>query len=479
MATPIPPNQATFTLSEVARATGAVLSGSDGKVIRGIATDSRADLTGKLFVALCGDRFDGHEYLQQAVACGAAAVLVERDDIPEIPIPVLRVPSTLRALGDIAQRHRQNWPGRVIAVVGSAGKTTTRVAIETVLSAIVEQRVHATRGNLNNLVGVPMTLLGLTEQHEIAVIEVGTNARGEVARLSGLCMPQIAVLTLIGLEHTEGLSDLDGVEREEGRVFAALAGDGMAIGNGDDQRVMNQLSQIHDPNRRLTYGCQRSADYCATHRVAESLDQTSISIRRSDRFGGGQVSLGTRLLGLPGAMAVTAAVAVAETLGLEIDPSRVNAALMRTDLGEAGRLKAAVLSDGTVVLDDSYNANPPSMLSSIALANDLAQRRPGRLILVLGEMLELGQHSEREHTILGTKLGQVAQLIAVGAQAEALSRSARACGKKTAFVPDARQAAELLLSLVRDGDVVLVKGSRSVHLEIVVESLMAQKGYAA
>jgi UDP-N-acetylmuramoyl-tripeptide--D-alanyl-D-alanine ligase len=479
MATPIPPNQATFTLSELAQATGAVFNGVHDTVIRGIATDSRADLRGKLFVALCGDRFDGHEYLQEAAARGAAAVLVERDDVPDTPAAVLRVPSTLRALGDIAQRHRQNWRGRVIAVVGSAGKTTTRVAIETVLGALLGPRVHATKGNLNNQVGVPMTLLGLTEHHEIAVIEVGTNARGEVERLSELCMPQVAVLTLIGLEHTEGLIDLDGVEWEEGRVFAALTGDAMAIGNGDDERVMNQLSQIRDPNRRRTFGCQRPADYHATHQVADSLDHTSICIRRSDRAGGGQLSLDTRLLGLPGAMAVTAAVAVAETLGLGIDPDCVNAALMRSNLGETGRLKAAVLSDGTVVLDDSYNANPPSMLSSIALANDLARRRSGRMILVLGEMRELGQHSEREHTMLGTQLGQVAQLIAVGAQAEALHRSAQACGKDSAFVLDATQAAQLVPSLVRSGDVVLVKGSRGVHLETVVESLMAWKGYAA
>ena len=225
MATPIPPNQAIFALSEVAQVTGAVLNGAESSVIRGIATDSRIDLRGKLFVALCGDRFDGHEYLQEAVARGATAVLVERDDIPQASVPVLRVPSTLRALGDIAQRHRQKWRGRVVAVVGSAGKTTTRVAIETVLSVLLGQRVHATKGNLNNQIGVPMTLLGLTDQHEIAVIEVGTNARGEVERLSELCKPHIAVLTLIGLEHTEGLSDLDGVEWEEGRVFATLRGE--------------------------------------------------------------------------------------------------------------------------------------------------------------------------------------------------------------------------------------------------------------
>lgn len=479
MATAIPPNEAPFTLREIAAATGAAFETSHDRTVCGVSTDSRHGIEGKLFVALSGDRFDGHAFVQDAVANGAAAVLVERDGFSGLSVPVLQVSSSLSALGDIAQRHRQKWPGRLIAVAGSAGKTTTRVAIETVLRSVLDSRVHATPGNLNNLIGVPMTLLGLTKHHECAVIEVGTNFPGEVARLSAICAPNAAVLTLIGLEHTEGLGDLDGVEREEGEVFKALDVGGVALGNGDDPRVSTQLSQALHAGRSVTFGCHPDLDYHTSHRVADALDRTLVTVHRSDRVGGGMVALQTRLLGLPGAMAVTAAVAVADVLGVTIDIERTNAALMRSDLGETGRLKSHMLNDGTVVLDDSYNANPPSMLSSIALANELALRRSSRLILVLGEMLELGQHSAREHTQLGTQLGRVEQLIAVGEQAEPLHRSAEANSKKSRLVPNAEAAARLLLRLIQPGDVVLVKGSRGVRLESVVESVMAQKGFAS
>jgi len=479
MATAIPPNEARFTLRELAVATGAVFESSQDRTIRGISTDSRIGVEGKLFIALSGERFDGHAFVQDAVANGAAAVLVERGELPELPVPVLRAPSSLCALGDIAQLHRQKWPGRLVAVAGSAGKTTTRVAIETVLRSVLGDRVHATPGNLNNLVGVPMTLLGLTEQHEYAVVEVGTNFPGEVARLSAICSPNAAVLTLIGLEHTEGLGDLDGVEQEEGQVFKALEAGGIAVGNGDDPRVNSQLSQAMHAVRSVTFGCHSDLDYRTEHRVADALDRTLVTVHRRERVGGSTVALETRLLGLPGAMAVTAAVAVADVFGVSIDVERTNAALMRSDLGETGRLKAHSFPDGTVVLDDSYNANPPSMLSSIALANELARRRSSRLILVLGEMLELGQHSEREHTQLGTQLGRVAQLIAVGEQAELLHRSAEANSKKSELVPNAEAAARHLLRVIQPGDIVLVKGSRGVRLEIVVESVIAQKGFAS
>jgi len=479
MATAIPSNEARFTLRELAVATGAVFEGSQDRTVCGISTDSRRGVKGKLFIALSGDRFDGHTFVQDAVANGAAAVLVERGGLPELPVPVLHVPSSLCALGDIAQRHRQKWPGRLVAVAGSAGKTTTRVAIETVLRSALGARVHATPGNLNNLIGVPMTLLGLTERHEYAVVEVGTNFPGEVARLSAICLANVAVLTLIGLEHTEGLGDLDGVELEEGHVFKALGAEGIAVGNGDDWRVRSQMSQAVRAGRRVTFGCHPDLDYRMSHRVADALDRTSVTVHRRAQVGGGTVALETRLLGLPGAMAVTAAVAVADASGVTIDVERTNAALMRSDLGEAGRLKAHRLSDGTVVLDDSYNANPPSMLSSIALANELALRRSSRLILVLGEMLELGQHSEREHTQLGTQLGRVAQVIAVGEQAEPLHRSAEANSKRSELVPNAEAAARHLLRVIQPGDIVLVKGSRGVRLESVVESVIAQKGFAS
>jgi UDP-N-acetylmuramoyl-tripeptide--D-alanyl-D-alanine ligase len=215
MESALPENQARFTLGELARATGGTLAGPGGaeREVVGVSTDSRASLGGKLFVALKGERFDGHSFAEGAAKAGAAAILVE-NDVGALPIPALRVPSTLGALGAIAGLHRSRFPGRLIAVGGSAGKTTTRSAVGAVLELCAPGRVHQTSGNLNNLIGVPLVLLGLTPEQRYAVVELGTNAPGEVAALTAMAKPDAGLLTLIGLEHTEGLGDLDGVERE-------------------------------------------------------------------------------------------------------------------------------------------------------------------------------------------------------------------------------------------------------------------------
>jgi UDP-N-acetylmuramoyl-tripeptide--D-alanyl-D-alanine ligase len=479
MATPIPPNRAKFSLREIARAVSSVNPIASDCSIEGITTDSRADVAGKLFVALPGERFDGHDYLQRVAQNGARAVLVERAPAHALPIPVIKVDSTLRALGEIARQHRQHWGGLLIAIAGSAGKTTTRVACQALFESVRPGRVHGTQGNLNNQIGVPMTLLGLTDTHEVAVIEVGTNAPGEVGRLGELCEPNLALLTLIGLEHSEGLGDLDCIEREEGEIYKALLNGGVAIGNGDDARVTHQMTEGASRARRITFGCSNVVDYSVSHRLAENLDRTVIDIQRSQKVGGGHVTFESALLGMPGALAATAAVAAFESLGARVEPAHVAAAFGREQLGEDGRLRVVKLEGDIVVLDDSYNANPPSMTSSLAVAVSIAQRRSSRLVAVLGEMRELGPFSEREHRLLGSRLGGVALLATVGDEAKALHESAGVAGVPSEYFDDADAAAERLVSLLLPGDVVLIKGSRGVRLETVVQRLVSQKGFAA
>ena len=479
MATPIPANTATFSLKELAQATGAPFSDGDDRTLRGITTDSRADVAGKLFVALSGDRFDGHAYLDAAIARGAGAVLVERDPGKALSVPVMLVGSTLQALGDISRMHRRRWQGQLVAIAGSAGKTTTRVACQTLLEVARPGMVLGTSGNLNNHIGVPMTLLGLTDAHRYAVVEVGTNAPGEVRYLSELCQPDIAVLTLIGLEHSEGLGDIDAIEREEGDILSALAANGTVVGNADDARVVRQINQRAQNARRVTFGGGNDADYRVNQHLAEDLGRSLIEIQRSALAGGGPLSFESSLVGWPGALAAAAAVAVVESLGVRAEPDLLHAAYAREQLGEAGRLQVVRLDDGIVVLDDSYNANPPSMASSIAVASELARLRHARLLLVLGEMLELGELSEREHRLLGARLGSASQLVAVGGQAQPLFESARAAGVASEYCADAGEAAQCVARLIRTGDVVLVKGSRGVKLEKVVQTLVSRKGYAA
>jgi UDP-N-acetylmuramoyl-tripeptide--D-alanyl-D-alanine ligase len=477
-ATPIPTNSAVFSLGDLARATGASVQGDAGCVVRGVTTDSRADVAGKLFVALPGVRYDGHAFLSDVVARGASAVLVERDQ-PGLLTPVLRVASTLGALGAIARQHRSRWRGKLVAIAGSAGKTTTRVACQSMFEVMHPGKVLGTAGNLNNQVGVPMTLLGLTEAHEYAVVEVGTNQPGEVKCLATLCQPDVALLTLVGLEHSEGLGDIDAIELEEGGILEALSPLGIAIGNGDDPRVIRQMNQRASNARHVRFGTSASSDYSVTQQLGREFDRSIITVRRSEAVGGGQLRFESRLCGTPGAMAAAAALAAVEALGARVGQGQAQSAFQSEQLGEKGRLQVLKLAGDIMLLDDSYNANPPSMTSSIAVAADLAQRRASRLVLVLGEMLELGPLSEREHRRLGANLGDASMLVAVGNGAEALFDSAQSAGVRSEFFKNAEDAAERTARLVQNGDVVLVKGSRGVKLEKVVQKLAKLKGYAA
>jgi len=469
MASALPENQARFTLGELARATGGTLSEpeSSGREVVGVSTDSRAALRGKLFVALTGERFDGHAYARAAADAGAAAVLVERD-VGALSVPALRVPSTLRALGAAAALHRTRFQGPVVAIAGSAGKTTTRSAVGAVLELLAPGHVHQTSGNLNNLIGVPLVLLGLTPEHRFAVVELGTNAPGEVAALTAMSRPDAGVLTLIGLEHTEGLGDLDGIEREEGDLFQGLLPSGIAIGNADDPRVRARLEQAR-ASRKVRYGCAPGVEVRCVRRTGAGVGRQRVDVETPR----GRLELELSLLGEAGAYAALAAVAVAQAVASEpLEARAVSRALSAA--GEPGRLEVHELSDGTVVLDDAYNANPASAVSSLKTAREVARDRQARLVLVLGEMRELGAVSAREHENLGREIARsgAAELIAVAGDAALYLDPAQHAGISSVFAADAEGALVLARARVRPGDVVLVKASRGVHAERVVRGLV-------
>lgn len=473
MATPIPRNQLELSLGEIVEATGGEVRAGRHAAVRGVTTDSRDDVAGKLFVALAGERFDGHGFVADVARRGAHAVLVSRDVEVPADTSVVRVGDTLAALGALGRFHRLRWGGKLVAVGGAAGKTTTKGAIAAFLEAVLPGQVHSERGNLNNLVGVPMVLFGLNEAHRVAVVELGTNQRGEVARLAGIAVPDLAVVTLIAIEHSEGIGDLDAIEAEEGDLFAALGPAATAIGNADDARVMRQLA-ASPAAHKLSYGNAASADYRVVSRQALGLHQSEVLLERP---GGERVSLTTGLLGAPGALALAAALAVSERVaGAPLSVEVARAALAALGAGEAQRLIPIELADGSVVVDDSYNANPASVLSSAETAREIARARGARLILVVGEMRELGPLSVREHQELGRALAGLGAdaLFAVAGDAAHL---AQAAGCR--FAEDAEAALGLLLEELRAGDVVLVKASRGVRAERVVEGLVRAKGKAA
>jgi len=480
MATPIPENRAAFTLAEIAAATGGEVRAGRAQSVAGVTTDSRADVRGKLFVALEGERFDGHAFAETAVRSGAAAVLLGRDVPLDPEVSVVRVSSAVDGLAALARAHRRRWGGRVVAVAGSAGKTTTKTAIHGLCARLFPEKVHAVRGNLNNLIGVPMVLLGVDPSHQLAVLELGTNRRGEIERLTRMCEPDVAVLTLVDLEHAEGIGDLDAVEAEEGALLAGLGASGTAIANADDARAGRQLEQS-PAGARLRYGAALGADYRLLGRTALEARGARLEIERPQGGGRAVIRIETSLVGLPGALATLAALAVADVVSASsVDPAVAGAALKQADLGEPGRLEPLELAGRILVLDDSYNANPASVRSSVRTACELAAARSGRAVLVLGEMRELGAFSRAEHESVARDLAgsPAAVLIAISGDAALFVGPAREAGKIAAFAGDTREALPLLLEQVRPGDVVLVKASRGVGAEAVVSGLVQAKGRA-
>lgn len=476
MASLIPKNGAEFSLSQVATLCDGVLHGTGAQCV-GVTTDTRADLRGQLFIALRGERFDGHDFAAQALAQGAAGVVVERQ-LSGLDNAVV-VPSTLSALGALAAAHRQRWAKRIVAVAGSAGKTTTRSAITALLDSLHPGSIHFAAGNLNNLIGVPMVLLGLEPEHSIGVVEIGTNAPGEVRTLSTLATPDLAVLTLIGLEHTEGLGDLDGIEREEGEIWSGLGREGLAIGNADDERVQRTL-QAYAPIRALSYGYAEGANYRLRSRTPNALGGSALEVERRTPFSEDSIRVDTSLLGDAGAYATLAALAVGEWLSQAALPPRIVSSALSA-AGEPGRLTPIELRDGIVVLDDSYNSNPASVKSSLATAREIARARGARLVLVLGEMRELGALAAEQHSEVGGLIAEsgAALLLALVGDARRFVEPAQRAGIDSLFADTSEQGVELLLSRLQPKDVVLVKASRGVRAERLVRGLCDAKGHAA
>jgi UDP-N-acetylmuramoyl-tripeptide--D-alanyl-D-alanine ligase len=481
MATPIPPNQAPFSLDEVLAVTGGELvRRGPRETALGVSTDTRSLRDGNAFVALSGPSFDGHAFLGDACARGAALLVVSREVDPPGDASIVRVNDTLRALGELGRAHRRRWGrarralgsrGRVVAVTGSAGKTTSCRVIASALEALAPGGVHAPVGNMNNAVGVPLVLLGLRPEHAFGVVEVGTNAPGEVAYAASVAEPDIGVLTLVACAHAEGLGSLERIAREKGSLLEAVPRAGVAVANGDDPRACAQLMRSR-ARRAITYGKSESCEVRLAWRRLEGIDGQRLGLVLGAGPDRREVELRSALLGEAGAYAVAAALGVAVAAGARDGLEQV-AARVEAVRGEAGRLRARALGSGTLLLDDCYNANPASMAASIDAAAELARSLDRPLVLVLGEMRELGAEAEAEHDRLGeiAACSGASRLVAVGGRARRTCERAGSLGLESAFSPDARHAARRVLDSVSSSDVVLVKGSRGVALERVVEAL--------
>jgi UDP-N-acetylmuramoyl-tripeptide--D-alanyl-D-alanine ligase len=481
MASVIPANQARFTRAELREATGAECGPFDGEVI-GVTTDSRAEHAGGLFVALRGERFDGHAYAAAAAQRGARVLLVESEVGDVGGATVLRVPSTLEALGQLGAYHRRRWGRRVAAVAGSVGKTTTRTALYAVAQA-AGRAVVCPPGNLNNRVGVPMVLLTLSHKDDLAVVELGTSEPGEIERLTAISDPDVGVLTRISLEHSEKLGDLDAIEREEGALLRGLRKTASAIINADDERCVRQLAG--SPTAKpIAYGFRASPKKTDNHyRILgqESLGGGGTRVR-IERPGATLLDVRSPLLGPPGAYALAAALASIEAiLGRALSGDEVESALASPLLGEPGRLTPIELPDGSLLLDDTYNSSPASVRSSVQVARQLADSRGGQLVLVLGEMRELGSFSLDAHREVGADLvvARPDLLVAFGGDAAAFLEEPGKRGLPVEFAEDAPAALVLVLARRAPRDVILVKASRSLRAERIVAGLRTPGSPAA
>ncbi len=485
MSTSVPQNRASFTVKEIVFATGGELVSHTPQEVslHGVATDTREVLESKLFVALRGEKFDGHAFAEWALGSGAGGILVEDRALAETIAQnfmslgrgekepaIIVVKDTLVGLGDVAAFHRSRSSAAVVAVVGSAGKTTTRSAISALLNEIFPGRVHSTVGNLNNRVGVPMTVLSLSEEHDFLVVEVGTNQRGEVAELGRIVRADVGVLTLIDLEHTEGLGDLDGVEEEERALFAHMSPGATAIGFGEDARVLRSIEQA-PVEKRFSYGFEQGRDLVIKSRRFSTPYLSLVHLERSDHS---TLTVESPLVGRPGALALSAAVLTVETLlGRKLSREECERAL--EEVGEPGRSTVRVLSSGVWILDDTYNSNPASVENSIQTGRELAEASGGHLWLVLGEMLELGSLSEEAHREMGAMAGRsgAAGAFFIQGAASISAEKARPALPIVRFCEYSTQVPSLLLPLLSAEDVVVVKASRGVRAERVVEGLAA------
>ena len=465
MATPIPWNLAPFTRDAVLAATQGSPRGPEWESIRGVVTDSRAVEAGNLFVALRGERFDAHQFAAQASTDGATAVVVERGTVLPAEVSAVEVDDTLVALGNLARAHRTAWNGQVIGITGSVGKTTTKNLAAAALRS-AGRSVLATSGNLNNRIGVPLTLFQLDASVDTAVIEMGTSEPGEIARLAEIARPDAAIVTRASLSHTEGLGSIEAVADEKVSLLHALGADALAIAYGDDGPVKKRAS-IVPARRKLFYGRAAPNDIRVLDWEVDAKGTTA-----SFQVRGQGVELQMGLVG-EGAV-LNAAAVLALAFGLELPLAEAARGIVEVE-PTPGRMRPVAGAGDRLILDDTYNANPASVEVALSSAHAIAERRGAPLVVVLGDMKELGAQSEAAHREVGTLVADANAFLFIGCGDEMRHaiEAANARGVDTLWFEDSGECRGIGDRLPLQA-VLLVKGSRSMEMERVMTPLLEE-----
>jgi UDP-N-acetylmuramoyl-tripeptide--D-alanyl-D-alanine ligase len=448
-----------FSIDTLARIINADPAGDISGSVTGISTDSRTVKPGDCFFAVVGDNFDGHDYVGKAIAKGAVCAVVGRDVEAG---PILKVADTVKALGDLARHYRRQAGYKVVAITGSVGKTTTRQIIYHVLSRHFP--VSQAQKNFNNQIGLPLTLLDADEETQIVVAELGTNHPGEIAYLTRIALPDIAVITSVYPTHLAGLGDLQTIIQEKISISEGLQPDGVLIINADFDRLVSACREKDNkPSAFYTFGKSDGCKY-------QARDITSTGFGSSFTIDGTQIDL--PLIGPGNVENTLAAWAVCSQFGLTIDDfaqavKTQPAVSMRTELLQIGTL---------TVLNDCYNANPASTKNALDILANLDSDRKRRLVFICGDMAELGSQAERLHAELGPSIAKVGVrlVIAVGRFAKISAEVAKKSAEydlQTKCFDDTFSACNNLEDSIKDYDIILVKGSRTAKLEMAVEKL--------
>jgi UDP-N-acetylmuramoyl-tripeptide--D-alanyl-D-alanine ligase len=468
-----------LTAGDIAAAAGGrVIHGDARQAIDGISIDSRTVGEGDFFVAIRGERFDGHRFVEEALARGARGALIDGREARRLagaiagtagrPAPVLiGVDDTTRALQDVARDVRRRSGARVVAITGSAGKTTTKEVAAEFLST--RYQVFRNKGNLNNHIGLPLSLLELRSRPEVAVVELGMNHPGEIRTLVGIAEPDVRVWTNVGDAHMGFFASAEEIADAKSEVLEHARAEDVLVANADDSRITARIGRF--AGRVITFGVSAPSDVQAIAVEDRGLDGTAADVRTP----AGRVRLETPLLGLGNLANVLAAAAVAVHLGVPLADIAGRAAALRPAHHRGELLR---LPGGLTIIDDSYNSSPSALRR--ALETVRAATGSARKAAVLGEMLELGSHAVRLHEECGAAAAAAGLdlLITVGGDpAGALADAAVRAGMSAASVVHVSTSAEAVtqaLQRMRPGDLILVKGSRGIGTDAVVERLKAE-----
>ena len=460
-----------WTLESALEVTRGVLVGAqDRRRFSGICTDSRNLRAGELFLALKGERFDGHDFITQVTGGGAAGVVAARERWEAmagspLAVPVIVVEDTLTALGDLAAFWRKLHPVPLVAITGSNGKTTTKEMVAAVMARHCP--ILKNQGNLNNLVGLPLTLLELTNRHEAAVVEMGMNHPGEIARLTQIAAPDVGLITNIHPAHLEGLGSIEGIQAAKGELFSGLSSRATIVVNRDDPRVIQLAASFS--GRQVGFS---TVDPAADVALVRILGMDHESTRFILRLGDETREIRIHVAGRHHLANAVAAAAVAWALQIEAANIAQGLASFRPF---DKRMEILALAGPVHLINDTYNANPGSMTAAIQTLRAL--KAGGRALAVLGDMLELGDRTSELHREVGRVAARegVDYLLAMGKQASHLLAGAAEGGMPSERLIEGnnhKELAEKVQALITPGAWVLVKGSRGMRMEKVVENLL-------